>query len=57
MFIGKTQDDVQNDLKMSQKNISAFECGRNDSAVILMWYILKGMTWKFIFESGKFVNE
>ena len=37
-----TQSEVAQELKVSDKTISAFECGRNDSAILLCWYLRKG---------------
>lgn len=37
-----TQTDVSIDTGYSLENISAFENGRNDNYIILMWYIRKG---------------
>lgn len=38
------QSKIAADLGYSIGNISAFECGKNDNATILCWYILHGMT-------------
>lgn len=39
---GMTQLDIAIELGTTFTNISAFERGRNDSATILLWYILHG---------------
>lgn len=41
--IGYTQFDVAKELDCSKENISAFETGRNNSAIIYNWYIEKGL--------------
>lgn len=41
--IGFTQRDIARDLCYTSENISAFENGRNDNAIILLWYIKNGM--------------
>lgn len=38
------QIDVARDTGFSVGNVSAFETGRNDSSLILLWYMLHGMT-------------
>lgn len=40
---GYQQTDVAKDLEYSVENISAFETGRNDNAIILLWYITHGI--------------
>lgn len=40
---GYKQTDIARDLGFSMENISAFETGRNDNALILLWYIAHGM--------------
>lgn len=40
---GYKQIDIARDLGFSMENISAFETGRNDNALILLWYISHGM--------------
>lgn len=40
---GFTQRDVAEDLCYTSENISAFENGRNDNAIILLWYIKNGL--------------
>ena len=37
------QYDVAKDVGYSKENISSFERGRNDSAIILLWYLLHGL--------------
>lgn len=37
--------DVANTIGYSRENISAFESGRNDNSLILLWYLSKGMTY------------
>lgn len=39
---GITQLDVAIELETTFTNISAFERGANDSAMILLWYVLHG---------------
>lgn len=39
-----TQEDISKETGFSIGNISAFETGRNDSALILLWYLSHGMT-------------
>lgn len=41
--IGKTQQQVADDLKMSVQNICDFENGRNRNLNILLWYTAHGM--------------
>ena len=41
--IGVSQRDVARDLCYTSENISAFENGRNDNAIILLWYIKNGL--------------
>ena len=41
-FLGITQKEVAKEVGVSDKTISAFECGANNNATILMWYILHG---------------
>ena len=43
-----TQVDVANETGFSVGNISAFETGRNDSSLILLWYMCHGMTLDMI---------
>lgn len=38
------QLDVARETGFSISNISAFETGRNDSGLIMLWYLLHGMT-------------
>lgn len=40
---GYLQSEVAAECGCSRENISAFEQGRNDSAIILLWYIQKGL--------------
>lgn len=37
--------DVAKTVGYSRENISAFESGRNDNSLILLWYLSKGMTY------------
>lgn len=46
---GLLQVDVAIDTGYSSENISAFECGRNDNLLILLWYFEHGMKLKHIF--------
>ncbi len=41
--IRKTQKDVANELNYSVASVSAFERGCNNNAIILLWYIEKGV--------------
>ena len=41
--LSKTQLDVANDTGYSFKSISAFENGRVNNAIILLWYINHGL--------------
>lgn len=38
------QKDVAQETGFSIGNVSAFETGRNDSALILLWYLCHGLT-------------
>lgn len=49
---GYYQTDVARDLGYSLENISSFENGRNDNAIILLWYIMHGMPIDKIIEGG-----
>lgn len=46
---GYKQLDIARDTGYSIENISAFECGRNDNARILLWYLTHGMTVNFLY--------
>lgn len=39
-----TLDEVSKELGYSKENVSAFEHGRNDNSVILLWYLSHGLT-------------
>lgn len=39
-----TQIDVAKDTGFTVSNVSAFETGRNDSSIILLWYLSHGLT-------------
>lgn len=41
---GYRQHNVAEDSGYTIENISSFECGRNNNAIILLWYIAHGMT-------------
>lgn len=41
--LGITQSSIAKDLKMGVANISAFENGKNNNAVIYNWYIERGL--------------
>jgi len=41
--IGKTQLQVAFDIDYSVVTVSNFECGRNDSFTIFLWYIKNGL--------------
>lgn len=45
---GKTQLDVAMDTGFSKSNVSAFETGRNDNCIILLWYFEHGLTYAHI---------
>ena len=38
------QVDVANETGFTVSNVSAFETGRNDSSLILLWYLSHGLT-------------
>ena len=37
--------EVADTLGYSRENVSAFENGRNDNCMVLLWYLSKGMTY------------
>lgn len=39
-----TQMDVAKETGFTVSNVSAFETGRNDSSLILIWYLMHGLT-------------
>lgn len=39
-----TQMDVAKETGFTVSNVSAFETGRNDSSLILLWYLTHGLT-------------
>lgn len=39
-----TQQDVAKETGFTVSNVSAFETGRNDSSLILLWYLSHGLT-------------
>ena len=39
-----TQMDVARETGFTVSNVSAFETGRNDSSLILLWYLTHGLT-------------
>lgn len=41
--LSKTQSDVANETGYTSKSISAFENGRVNNAIILLWYINHGL--------------
>lgn len=41
--MGRTQKEVAIDCGCHNSNVSAFERGDNDSATLLLWYILNGL--------------
>lgn len=41
--MGLYQYNVADDIGYSKENISSFECGRNDSAIIFLWYLVNGL--------------
>ena len=42
--IGYTQSDVAIETGYNDKTVAGFEQGRNNNAILLAWYISKGMT-------------
>ena len=40
---GLSQEEVAQELGCSNQNISMFENGRNNNAIVLLWYILHGL--------------
>ena len=40
---GYLQSEVAADLNVSEKLVSAFECGKQNNAVVLLWYFAHGM--------------
>lgn len=52
-YIGVSQEEVAEELCMSAGNVSAFERGMNDSAVILSYYVMNGFSVKASFERYK----
>lgn len=52
--IGVTQSEVAREVGCSRSNISAFEHGRTDSALIFLWYIKAGcFGWRPMSAWGK----
>ena len=41
--LGYFQSDVADEIGYSKETISSFECGRNNNATILFWYIQHGL--------------
>lgn len=41
--LGVTQREIAFELNVTLHNVSHFECGKNDSATILLWYVGRGM--------------
>lgn len=54
---GYLQADVARDTKYSIENVSAFENGRNDNYRIFVWYLLKGIPLKKLFEGVEDVKD
>ena len=46
-YLGASQAEVARDLGCTPSNISLFECGKNDSARILLWYVDRGF-WPLV---------
>ena len=44
--LGLRQSDVAAEIGCSKENISAFECGRNNNAIIFAWYIAHGFVYR-----------
>lgn len=42
--LGYFQHDVAEEVGCSKENVSAFECGRNNNAIIFLWYVRNGLT-------------
>lgn len=40
--LGNTQKDVARDCFVTVQSVSNFECGKNASFIILMWYLIRG---------------
>lgn len=51
--LGKCQFDVAFETGYSKENVSAFECGRNNNAIIFKWYIEHGLQIKGETINGK----
>lgn len=41
--LGLYQYDVASDVNCSKENVSSFECGRNNNALIYDWYVQRGL--------------
>ena len=49
-----TQAQVAEQIGCSKENVSAFECGRNNNARILLWYIEQGFGIEQEVQNGDF---
>lgn len=47
---GIRQSRIAEDLDMTTATISNFECGKNNSASILMWYVLHGFSTSYYYK-------
>lgn len=47
-----SQSDVGRDVCCGQYNVSKFERGQNNNALILLWYFLHGMAMSDLFPKG-----
>lgn len=54
-YLGYKQYQVAHDTGYSKENVSAFECGRNNNAVIFGWYVEMGLS-DYLFEKGENLN-
>lgn len=50
--LGKCQYDVAHDTGYSKENVSAFETGRNNNAIIFNWYVERGLI-EYLYLSNK----
>ena len=55
-YCGYFQSEVAEELCCSRENISSFENGRNNNAIILMWYVEHGLK-EFLDEYADVVIE
>lgn len=43
VFLGYKQSNVAYETGYSKENVSSFECGRNNNAIIYNWYVEHGL--------------